>query len=262
MPAIKRASLSYLPIPSLDELQLFEEKQALQKKLAELQTLLAELESNITDYNQKLKSSLQEQLLRSLNLSPEAKSIAKKQQYATKIQLAIKNIKREIYNFPGQTIRKDNLWIEIIDPQTTSAEAIMESIQELINHSQITPLKLRSGLWIFKDYYYLVQGPYTDDQVELLILEYFDRERMRFERLKQKFDSSSQTDTTQPRHRIPEKVRIEVWQRDGGKCARCGSREKLEYDHIVPLSRGGSNTARNIELLCEKCNRTKGANPA
>lgn len=62
---------------------------------------------------------------------------------------------------------------------------------------------------------------------------------------------------TQSRERIPEGVRIEVWRRDGGKCARCGSREKLEYDHIVPVSRGGSNTARNIELLCESCNRKK-----
>ncbi|MBF0103144.1 MAG: HNH endonuclease, partial [Desulfobacterales bacterium] len=38
---------------------------------------------------------------------------------------------------------------------------------------------------------------------------------------------------------------------------RCGSRENLEYDHIIPVSKGGSNTARNIELLCEKCNREK-----
>jgi 5-methylcytosine-specific restriction endonuclease McrA len=59
---------------------------------------------------------------------------------------------------------------------------------------------------------------------------------------------------------IPEETRIEVWRRDEGKCARCGSNEKLEYDHIIPISKGGSNTARNIELLCEKCNRSKGAN--
>jgi 5-methylcytosine-specific restriction endonuclease McrA len=57
-------------------------------------------------------------------------------------------------------------------------------------------------------------------------------------------------------------VRVEVWRRDGGKCAKCGSREKLEYDHIVPLSKSGSNTARNVELLCEKCNRSKGDNIA
>jgi Holliday junction DNA helicase RuvB len=59
------------------------------------------------------------------------------------------------------------------------------------------------------------------------------------------------------RDAIPSAVRREVWRRDGGKCARCGSRKNLEYDHIIPVSKGGSNTARNIELLCEEHNRAK-----
>ena len=63
----------------------------------------------------------------------------------------------------------------------------------------------------------------------------------------------------QARQPIPSAVRREVWRRDQGKCARCGSREKLEYDHIVPVASGGSNTARNLELLCESCNRSKSA---
>lgn len=59
------------------------------------------------------------------------------------------------------------------------------------------------------------------------------------------------------RERIPPEVRRAVWIRDQGKCARCGSRERLEYDHIIPVSRGGGNTERNIELLCEFHNRRK-----
>jgi len=58
---------------------------------------------------------------------------------------------------------------------------------------------------------------------------------------------------------IPSGVKIGVWRRDGGKCVECGSKEKLEYDHIIPISKGGSNTERNIQLLCEKCNRQKAA---
>ena len=112
--------------------------------------------------------------------------------------------------------------------------------------------------WLFQDYLYSVSGPYTHEQIKLLILEDFDRERKYFERLRQKFHSNGEETGEYKRHRIPESVRIEVWRRDGGKCARCGSRENLEYDHIVPVSKGGGNTARNIELLCEKCNRGKG----
>jgi predicted transcriptional regulator len=57
--------------------------------------------------------------------------------------------------------------------------------------------------------------------------------------------------------RISTRVRQEVWRRDSGKCVRCGSRKNLEYDHVIPVSEGGSNTARNIELLCEECNRKR-----
>lgn len=99
--------------------------------------------------------------------------------------------------------------------------------------------------WFFDKEIYVVEHPsrsrkYTDDQIRQLILEFANGRPNR-------------------RERIPESVRIEVWRRDGGMCARpgCGSREKLEYDHIIPLSKGGTNTARNIELLCEKHNREK-----
>lgn len=63
--------------------------------------------------------------------------------------------------------------------------------------------------------------------------------------------------TVSQRERIPDKVKYAVWRRDKGRCSQCESREKLEYDHIIPVSRGGSSTVRNIELLCESCNRKK-----
>lgn len=59
------------------------------------------------------------------------------------------------------------------------------------------------------------------------------------------------------REPVPQKVQDRVWNRDEGKCVKCGSSEKLEFDHIIPFSKGGSNTYRNLQLLCEKCNREK-----
>ncbi len=57
--------------------------------------------------------------------------------------------------------------------------------------------------------------------------------------------------------RISQNVKDKVWNRDGGKCVNCGSNENLEFDHIIPFSKGGANTYRNIQLLCEGCNREK-----
>ena len=59
---------------------------------------------------------------------------------------------------------------------------------------------------------------------------------------------------------IPQDVKDKVWNRDNGKCIQCGSNENLEFDHIIPLSKGGANTYRNIQLLCEHCNRSKSDN--
>ena len=57
--------------------------------------------------------------------------------------------------------------------------------------------------------------------------------------------------------RISQRVKDQVWRRDEGKCVECGSNENLEFDHIIPFSKGGANTYRNIQLLCEPCNRKK-----
>ncbi|NQV38331.1 MAG: HNH endonuclease [Candidatus Marinimicrobia bacterium] len=59
------------------------------------------------------------------------------------------------------------------------------------------------------------------------------------------------------RKSIPQTVKDQVWNRDGGKCVECGSDKKIEFDHIIPYSKGGSNTYRNLQLLCENCNRKK-----
>ncbi len=56
---------------------------------------------------------------------------------------------------------------------------------------------------------------------------------------------------------IPRKVKDAVWERDAGVCQDCGGNEYIEYDHVIPVSRGGTSAQENLQLLCRKCNRKK-----
>jgi hypothetical protein len=147
--------------------------------------------------------------------------------------------------------------------QVPSVDEVYEKLSFYASESDILPLKTESGWWLFKNNSYSLKKNvvFSDEQVKLLILDDFDEERIYFEKLKNKLETLNKNkDEAFPRPAIPEAVRIEVWRRDSGQCVKCNSRENLEYDHIIPISKGGSNTTRKIELLCEACNRSKGAN--
>jgi 5-methylcytosine-specific restriction endonuclease McrA len=53
------------------------------------------------------------------------------------------------------------------------------------------------------------------------------------------------------------KIRNSVFKRDNYQCLKCGSKENLTLDHIIPKSKGGKFTRRNLQTLCFKCNLEK-----
>lgn len=56
---------------------------------------------------------------------------------------------------------------------------------------------------------------------------------------------------------IPQSIKQAVWIRDGGRCVQCEAEEYLEFDHVIPFSKGGANSENNVQLLCRKCNLEK-----
>jgi hypothetical protein len=65
------------------------------------------------------------------------------------------------------------------------------------------------------------------------------------------------SDDPQARRRISREVRQRVWQRYGGRCAECNADAYLEFDHIIPVAKGGGNSETNVQLLCRRCNLAK-----
>ena len=60
-------------------------------------------------------------------------------------------------------------------------------------------------------------------------------------------------------------LRNKIKKRDNYTCQKCGVSVKdeptllLEVDHIIPISKGGKSVEENLQCLCWKCNRSKGA---
>jgi hypothetical protein len=77
------------------------------------------------------------------------------------------------------------------------------------------------------------------------------------------FLQSGATETKEGRpegRRIPRDVMLKVVRRDNHVCQSCHRYvpdTEIEFDHVIPFSRGGPTTVENLRLLCRPCNRRK-----
>ena len=56
-------------------------------------------------------------------------------------------------------------------------------------------------------------------------------------------------------------IKNKLYGEQGGNCNGCEGHfeiQHFEIDRIVPRSKGGQDTDKNLQLLCGHCNRTKG----
>jgi hypothetical protein len=134
------------------------------------------------------------------------------------------------------------------------------------NDSLESPISLGEGkLFFYKNGLFMPERvPRSDAEREEVLLRvkkmYFD-EQAELSNLRATVSNLeaalAYTKNGSKRQPIPEDVKLRVWARDGGACVRCGSKENLQFDHIIPVDKGGSNNEENIQILCQKCNLLK-----
>jgi hypothetical protein len=112
--------------------------------------------------------------------------------------------------------------------------------------------KIRDGIWVYNGLFRLVdawQETSGPRQVFKFRLEIVDQPLPILSGSERQFDHDRV---------IPSPVKLEVWKRDKGCCVKCGSRENLHFDHVIPYSQGGSSKdPKNIQILCSKHNLAK-----
>ena len=69
--------------------------------------------------------------------------------------------------------------------------------------------------------------------------------------------------------RVGGRLRVQILERDGGRCQLCGigagepdddgTPARMQIDHIVPREHDGPTESANLRVLCSVCNRDKQA---
>ncbi len=62
------------------------------------------------------------------------------------------------------------------------------------------------------------------------------------------------------RRKIEPHEKRKIYERQNGLCAYCGRSRNIKYmtvDHIIPLSKGGTDDLDNLQCTCKACNRLK-----
>lgn len=75
------------------------------------------------------------------------------------------------------------------------------------------------------------------------------------------YTSKPQQSVKRKRTHIPRGLRKEVFKRDNYTCKECGAKKSegatLHIDHIIPISKGGTDELSNLQTLCADCNLNK-----
>lgn len=177
-----------------------------------------------------------------------------------------------LYRDTSATFGKSGAWIfaryrfvsgKFVAPKSLSTAAYGRLLRDAAEEPQpvLEDAERKRRWWFFDGEAYWEDEGYDATQMKALILERRSQKTRRVQRavaLMQQHDRPA----SPQRDAIAEEVRLAVWRRDAGRCVSCGSKERLQFDHVIPVALGGAGTVENLQLLCAICNGAKGASLA
>lgn len=143
---------------------------------------------------------------------------------------------------PGGTLTQNGLFYQAAkDFKRGSKQAELVKVYE----------KIHSGIWVYNGIFKLIEAWQEENNNRKVF-------KFRLELSDELVSVNADHELIDHNRLIPKEVKLEVWKRDKGKCIKCGSKDNLHFDHIIPYSKGGSSlVAENIQLLCARHNIAK-----
>ena len=106
------------------------------------------------------------------------------------------------------------------------------------------------------------QNSYDSNELETRVVELMEDEEVTSNKGIYEYLLSGEEKTLSLRS-FPDKIKRAVYLKQNGKCKFCGKPfpiERMQGDHIVAWSNGGTTVIENCQMLCAQCNGTKSNN--
>ncbi len=224
--------------------------------------------NQIISYRDMCNAEEQEQLQRGMNFeigdsySVVLMSVKPNAPYADKISEDGMTIYYEGHDVPGDKTKR------LDQPETNPSGTLTQNgfFRHAIDNAKsdnIFPLvkvyeKLQTGIWTYRGLFEMIDYRFIDREDRKVFEFTLTVTDQRLDEAKQHRETK-QIDLEQTRQ-IPGKIKLAVYKRDKGICTKCGSKDSLHFDHILPYSKGGTSLKEeNIQLLCARHNLQKSA---
>ncbi len=160
---------------------------------------------------------------------------------------------------------KDNISIDdyiAAHQHDANANALWLYFQQVISWVKVVFPKYRKEMkglpWgIFYNKY--GQNSYDSNALEARIVELMEDEEVTSNKGIYEYLLSGNEKSLSLRS-FPDKIKRAIYEKQGGKCAFCGQPfpiERMQGDHIIAWSNGGTTVIENCQMLCAQCNGTK-----